>query len=267
MEKLILYCKSFRGDFERVKVLHESIQKYNQDNIPFYISVPKSDEFLFKQLENVNIIYDEDIYDITGPGWITQQIVKSSLWRLNICENYVLIDSDSYFIKPFSVKNFMYDDNTPYTVMHEQKELHTWVAQSKYNNLPFDPRESFKDDRSKIQNIFSREGRIYDFGPTPSIWNCNVWKSFEEEYIAPNNLTFAKVIEYCWSEFTWYGEWLLYKQHFRLWPIEPMFKVFHYHQQYQEYKDLGYTEGQISQHYLGIVLQSNWDKQITPLKY
>jgi hypothetical protein len=267
MEKLVLYCKSYRGDFERIKVLNESIQKHNIDKIPFYISVPKSDESIFKQLDNINLIYDEDIYNTQGPGWITQQIIKSSFWRLGITENYVLIDSDSYFIKDFSISDFMFDDDTPYTIMHEQKELHNWVATSKYNNLHFDPRISFRNDRKKIQNIFSREGRVYDFGPTPSIWSCNVWKSFEEDYIKPNNLTFAKIIEYCPSEFTWYGEWLLYTQQFRLWPIEPIFKVFHYQQQYQEYKDLNITEEQISDHYLGIVMQSNWERYITPLKY
>lgn len=269
MEKLILYCKSYRGDIERVKVLYESIQKYNTDNIPFYISVPQIDKDLFKIFENANIIFDEDLYNISGPGWITQQIVKSSLWRLNICENYILIDSDSYFIKPFTISDFMFNESTPYTVMHEQKELHSWVAVSKYNNLPFDCRISFKEDRSKIQNLFYRSGRVYDFGPTPSIWNCNVWKTLEEEYCQPNNLTFANLIEFCPSEFTWYGEWLLHRENFKILPIEPMFKVFHYGQQYIEYKDLRITEQQISESYLGIVMQSNWGAPYfgAPLRY
>ena len=58
MEKLVLYCKSYRGDFERVKVLNESIKQFNKDNIPFYVSIPKADEQLFKQLDNINIVYD-----------------------------------------------------------------------------------------------------------------------------------------------------------------------------------------------------------------
>lgn len=264
MDKIVLYCKTYRGDLERVKVLSESIKKYNKDNIPFYISVPKQDFELFKAIEGANIVFDEDIYEIEGPGWVTQQIVKSSFWRLNLCENYILIDSDSYFIKDFYVTDFMFDDETPYTVMNEQKDLHVWVATSKYNTLHFDPREAFRLDRSKIQKVFSREGRIYDFGPTPSIWNCGVWRTLDEEYCKPNNLTFSNLIEYCPSEFTWYGEWLLYRQNFRMWPIEPMFKVFHYGQQYIEYKEYGVTEEQLSQHYLGIVLQSNFG---APLKY
>ena len=269
MSKLVLYCKSYSGDFERIKMLYQSVQKHNVDNIPFYISVPQCDIELFKVFESAQIVPDESIYNVDGPGWITQQIVKSSFWKLGLCENYVLIDSDSYFIKPFTVDDFMFDESVPYTCMHEQKELHTWVATSKYNNLPFDCRVSFKDDRKKIQDLLSRPGRVYDFGPTPSIWNCDVWKTLEEEYCQPNNLTFANLIEYCPSEFTWYGEWLLHRENFKVWPIEPMFKVFHYGQQYDEYKQLEITEDKIAESYLGIVMQSNWGPPYygSPLKY
>ncbi len=40
-------------------------------------------------------------------GWESQQIVKSSFWKLNVCENYLMIDSDSYFIKDFGVEGAM----------------------------------------------------------------------------------------------------------------------------------------------------------------
>ena len=78
------------------------------------LNFPKIDKELFKIFDKANIVFDEDLYNIAGPGWITQQIVKSSLWRLNICENYILIDSDSYFIRSFKINDFMYNDNIPY---------------------------------------------------------------------------------------------------------------------------------------------------------
>jgi len=46
-----------------------------------------------------------------------------------------------------------------------------------------------------------------------------------------------------------------------LYPIEPLFKVFHYAQQIQEYKDQGYTEQMIAQNYYGIIMQSNYNAQ------
>ena len=48
MYNLILYCKSYKGDVQILKKLKSSIEKYNKDNIPFYISCPKEDKQLFE---------------------------------------------------------------------------------------------------------------------------------------------------------------------------------------------------------------------------
>ena len=262
MEKIVLYCKSFNRDFERVKILLESIKKYNTDKIPFYVSVPKNDYALFSQLEGANIVLDEDIFLLSN-NWVAQQIIKSNFWKLGITENYVCLDSDSYFIKPFRVKDFMFDDNTPYTVMHEQKELFSWSV-TKIKELGFDPKEGFTNDRQKIMNLFGRNSRHYDFGPSPIIWSSEVWKSLEEEYMVPNNLLFPDLIEYSPSEFSWYGEALLAFKAIDIYPVEPLFKVFHYPQQYIEYKQQNITEEMISQNYMGIIMQSNFNG---PIKY
>ena len=262
MHKIVLYCKSFNRDFERVKVLLESIKKYNIDNIPFYISVPKNDYTLFSQLEGANVVLDEDIFSLSD-NWVAQQIVKSNFWKLEIAENYVCLDSDSYFIRPFKVSDFMFDENTPYTVIHEQKELFSWSV-TKTKELGFDPKEGFINDRQKIMDLFERKGRHYDFGPSPIIWSSKVWKSLEEQYMTPNGLTFPDLIEYSPSEFSWYGEALLAFKAIEIYPVEPLFKVFHYPQQYIEYKQQNVTEEMIAQNYMGIIMQSNFN---APLKY
>ena len=43
------------------------------------------------------------------------------MYIAGICENYLCIDSDSEFIRDFYYSDFMYNDNTPYTIMHESK--------------------------------------------------------------------------------------------------------------------------------------------------
>lgn len=262
MEKIVLYCKSFNRDFERIKVLLESIKKYNVDNIPFYISVPKNDYQLFSQLKGVNIVLDEDIF-LLSDNWVAQQIIKSNFWKLGIAENYVCLDSDAYFIRPFRIKDFMFNDDTPYTVIHEQKELFSWSV-TKTKELGFDPKDGFINDRQKIMDLFGRKSKYYDFGPSPIIWSSKVWKSLEDNYMNPNNLTFPQLIEYSPSEFSWYGEALLTFKAIEIYPIEPIFKVFHYAQQYIEYKQQNITEEMIAQNYMGIIMQSNFN---SPLKY
>jgi len=262
METIVLYCKSYHKDIDRVKILLDSINKFNKDNIPFYISVPSNDINIFQEkLGNTGyiLIKDKDI-EKENQGWNEQQVIKAQFWKLGITSNYLCIDSDSQFIKPFYKSDFLYSENIPYTVCHEQKDLFEWTQK----NLPFDPQVSFQEDRKKIMSLFGREGKYYDFGPSPIIWNSQIWEQLETNYIKPNNITFSDLIKYSPSEFTWYGEYLLYSKLFPIYPIQPLFKVFHYKEQYLEYKNKGYTLEDLAKNYLGIILQSNWD---APLKY
>ncbi len=265
---IVLYCKSYRNDLPRVKILLDSVKRNNVDNIPFYISAPDTDVELFQSELGVGgytMVYDGGIVDIPSdvPGWIGQQVIKSSFWKLGLCENYVMIDSDSYFIRPFKVSDFMYGD-VPYTVMHEQHELFSWTC-GKTKQLGFDPQQSFAECRLKVMDLFDRAfGRLYDFGPGPVIWSSKVWQSFEEMYLKPSNVTLTQAISKVPSEFTFYGEWLLATRQIPILPIEPMFKFFHYKGQYDEMKQQGVTEADLAKVYMGVVMQGNWN---APLQY
>lgn len=257
MNKLVIYCKSYNQDVYRAKELLESINKFNRDNIPFYISVPSRDIDLFKDIlgeYDYTLIKDEDI-DSINEGWKGQQIVKSQFWKLGLCENYVCIDSDCIFIKDFYVNDFMFDDDTPYTIMHEYKSLFEFL--DKKSSLPFDPYESFSKERKQVMDLFGRKSRVlYDFGPGPTIWSAKVWKSLIDNYAIPNNLTFSDLINAIPSEFTWYGEWVLATQPIRLIPRGPLFKNYHYEHQYKDDRQHNYNIEKIKKLYLGIGMQS-----------
>ncbi|CAB4160025.1 hypothetical protein UFOVP723_39 [uncultured Caudovirales phage] len=258
MHKLVLYCKSYHKDVERAKILLDSIVKYNADNIPFYISVPETDIELFQSIlgtEHYTLVTDESI-DSDNEGWKGQQIVKSQFWKLGLCENYVCVDSDCFFIKPFHVKDFMFNDDTPYTICHEYKSFFEFLDK---HPLGFDPYQSFTQERLHIMELFGREGVVYDFGPGPTIWSAKVWQSLEENYIQPNNLKFSDLIQANGSEFTWYGEWLLRDQTIRLIPRGPLFKNYHYPNQYQYDTHFKYDVEKIAKLYLGIGMQSIYE--------
>src|SRR5579862_2428126 len=109
MHKLVLYCKSFIRDLDRCNRLLLSVITYNRDKIPFYISVPKEDVVAFKSRFDTDfggvgytIISDEDLMNQSlHQSWKNQQIVKMLFWKGVETENYVVLDSDSYFIKDF----------------------------------------------------------------------------------------------------------------------------------------------------------------------
>ena len=96
------------------------------------ISVNDEDLSLFQEkfsIYKADIIKDSDIIKCNiENAWKYQQVVKSQLHRLDITENYVCLDSDSFFIKDFFVDDFIVEDNIPYTIMHQQKELFSWLS-------------------------------------------------------------------------------------------------------------------------------------------
>jgi hypothetical protein len=268
MEAIVLYCKSYRGDVLRAQRLARSVMKYNEDKIPFYISVPEADMILFqKYFEefDVTFICDEQIilanpkHDLdhirTMPGNISQQIVKSEFWRLGLSRNYVCLDSDNEFIRGFHVSDFLAPDGHPYTVITEGKEYLEFCARY------YLPKVSVNLQRESrlAQELFERRGKVYSFGIPPLVWSTKVWVSLEEEILNPRNQSFADLVVQYPFELRLYGEALLKYRAIPLWPCEDIFKNYLYQSQYFFDKKRGITSDMLSKNYLGIVRQSNWD--------
>ena len=127
MENLVFLVKSYRNHIYWTKQLMETIKIHNKDNIKVYLSIPEADIQLFN--DNVDtsvceIISDEDVVKGTvHQNWYTQQLVKMKFSEMGLCKNYFWIDGDSYFIRDFYLSDFMYDEETPYTTIHENKDL------------------------------------------------------------------------------------------------------------------------------------------------
>jgi hypothetical protein len=271
MKDIVLYCKSYHRDVQRAKQLAESIRQFNSGNLPFYLSCPSSDLPLFRNIigsEGPTFLADEEIVaensainqsDLFAlPGGLSQQIVKSEFWRLEICENYVCIDSDAYFIRNFNKEDFLTPSGHPYTVMNESLELRLFGALHKHSKI-----ERNRDAECKaIMEIFGRSGRQYDFGPLPVVWSRRVWADLAEKFLEPRSMNFLGAIRLFPSEMRWYGEALLKFKSIELWPVETLFRCYHYEEQFRDAKQSGETDNALSRIYLGVCSQSNWDKEL-----
>lgn len=268
MVKLVLYCKSYRGDVLRAQKLARSVRKFNEDNIPFYISVPEEDLKLFQEYvvdTDVTFICDEKIilanpkHDLENirklPGNISQQIVKSEFWRLGISENYVCLDSDNEFIRPFHVTDFLTPDGEPYTVITEGKEYLEFCTRYYLPKVSI----NLQKESRQAQELFKREGKVYSFGIPPLVWSKKVWISLEQNILLPQNQSFADLIVLYPFELRLYGEALLKYRAIPLWPCEDIFKNYLYQAQYFWDVKHGITADMIAKNYLGIVRQSNWE--------
>jgi Family of unknown function (DUF6492) len=268
MQKIVLYCKSYHRDLNRLLRLARSVAQHNKDQIPFYVSVSADDQPLFlphARTHGFELIKDEDIIAcnpkihshqfLSLPGYLQQQIVKAEFWRLNISENYLCIDSDSQFLRDFRCEDFISPEGHPYSTLHEEHSLlEELVARQKTDKL-----DAYFNEASSVQNELNRAGRVYSFGPTPVVWNHLVWSSLDEHFFSEKNISILDAIVKIPSELRWYGEALLKYQRIPLIPIEPLFKVLHYHWQNVRWLKKSLRSPYFLKIYLGVIYQSNWD--------
>jgi len=270
-QPLSIFCKSYKTDLRRVNRLLQSIEKYNQEKIPVYISVPPADVALFQ--ENLKdfeafILSDLDVVSknlnmnldqfLSLPGNIAQQIVKSEFWRLDFSENYVCVDSDAIFIRPFRSGSYLSEFGTPYTVIDQGHEILNDSLRTTRQHVI----SNFFEESRKVKTIFNRNGIDYSFGPFPVVWNSAVWESLEEKFLSKNHLSILDAICKYPVESHWYGEALLKYNAIPLLPRQPIFYVYHYGWQYKEHKKRNITEADLALLYDGVIYQSAWEREM-----
>ena len=275
MKPFILFCKSYRNDVLRAKRLLESIVQFNVDHIPTYISVPETDIEIFKETipwstlngmgrGEFHLITDEQIV-LSNPkssletyrsmsGYLNQQVIKSEIWRLVPCESYLCLDSDSYFIREFKLSNFIHADGAPFSLLHDASGLLD-LAKKLHKHKVI---ANFQKDCDAMRMEFHREGHNYEFGPAPLLWSSKVWQALDEQYLTPRQETLWQAIQRLPHEIKWYGEALLKFKPIPIHPIGPLFQVIHYDWQKKALKNEDMSQ------YLGVVSQSNWDKDLDP---
>jgi hypothetical protein len=266
-----IVIKSYFNDLNRADRLVKSIKAFNSDNICLYIIVPSDDLVAFKNklgTVSINYLTDSDILDLTMthtkstkfdlPTVIMQQVVKTEFWRLGIAENFLIIDSDSYFIKEFTLKDFMFNQETPYTIMNEGRHQLDWAARAGNERFIRD----YHDLRKSALNLFGRKGPHFDFAPTPIICSSKVWRAMYEKVAKPVGESFYDQIVRFPCETQWYGEFLLNDQTISIIPREPLFKVWGFEDQWKEGISLGETDDILAENYLGVIDQSYWSKSL-----
>ncbi|MDP3622101.1 MAG: DUF6492 family protein [Polynucleobacter sp.] len=272
MNDIVLYCKSYRKDFLRLKRLLASIQQFNQDAIPFYVSTPQADQELLIQVvgsAGYHWVSDESIVAANPrvslaathgvPGGLAQAIIKSEFWRLGIAANYLCIDSDSIFIRDFAKDDFLAPDGDPYTVLHQNKDLFQMASNRGHLKVERDLRA----EAERVQALFGRIGPRYYCAPAPFIWSSKVWQSFDQGYLMPKGITLWDAVTPEHPETLLYGEALLKYQAIPVRAIEPLFRIYHYDWQYYLYKRLGETTEKLKQNYMGVIYQSNWESEMS----
>lgn len=274
MHKFAIIVKSYIPDATRAKRCINSLNKHNKDNLPIYLIIKKEEEVFFNKVFGdieVNIVYDEEIAKTPSmPGWLYQQIIKSQFWVTGLAENYLCVDSDVVFFKDYYLSDFMYDDNTPYTVIGERKDFldEAYLLGRVTKHSDFQNRDMLgaritkatKVLRDIIPNIHQK---FYDYGTAPYNFSGKVWKSFHDNYLIPNKITFTDLAIQLnsigvMSESCIYGEYFLYCNEVRLLPVSPYVKCYHDKKHYEWDTQQGRKLEHLKLNWFGYAFQSNW---------
>jgi hypothetical protein len=268
LKDIVLYCKSYRKDFLRLKRLLQSITQFNVDHIPFYISTSSADKDLLVEIvggKGYQWVSDESIIqaNLDTPadvaenksGSLMQQIVKSEFWRLGLCENYICLDSDCIFIKDFLRSDFLAADGNPYTVIYQNKEYFQLAVDRGFAKAP----QQLMAEGDRVKHLFERQGPNYYCPCPPFIWSAKVWQSLEESYLKPKGMTFWDLCTPQHPETLLYLEALLNFKAIPLYPIEQLFRIYYYDWHHYLLRRIGETPEKIKEHYLGVIYQSSWD--------
>jgi len=241
-----------------LKILKDSIDKHNINKIPFYIVAPKSDIAKIQQTiitgrEDYTIkIFDEEllIEQSLGNGWLDQQVAKLRFYKLNLCDFYLVLDSDSYFIRDFYVSDFMYDKDTPYIVCHEGKS--GTLLNTKFGNT-----SAMYEKEEFIRKFFNRDGKHYRFLTSPFMFSSAVCRELDKKYGA------KWCIKLCSCEAAWHGEMMLSMDE-QFMPCELFFECMVYPKKLKVWRKLKISTKDIAKLYIGIGMQ---DKLLKEHKY
>jgi hypothetical protein len=262
MKDVAIFVKSYRPDLVLVHRLLDSISRHNRDRIGVFISVPAGDVVAFQDLPQrftgVSVLAD-DHFGVPridrkiwcfGPGYITQQLVKLSVQRLSEARNYVILDSDTYFIRDFVTKDFIAPDGTGLTVLAEDKDL---VADPAY--APF-----AKFRAKRIDLIADRLGV-----PTLSRATCHNNTVFQDsvlhdfhDWCRSEGLSLLDLMMIAPLEFSWYNFFLVKHCPERLVRVAPFIKMMHTRSEYRRLVAAGFSHESFRRSYLGVCLNSGW---------
>ena len=131
---------SWAPDFERCRLLAESVRRHLPEGVHHYILIDRCDKSLFACLEGsrTHLILKQDVLPkwlihvprrrkwwislkgLPVRGWIIQQLAKLSVNKAVVADVYIFVDSDAFFMRDYDPASTIVDGKLP--LFRQQKE-------------------------------------------------------------------------------------------------------------------------------------------------
>ncbi len=183
-------------------------------------------------------------------GYICQQILKLRSYQLGLAKNYVVVDSDTVFVRPFTLDDFLTHTGAPLTILSEDREMLVDVT---YRDFQV-PRLKQIDKIYATVGLDSRPFLQVQMNP---ILKAHVLESLETDL----QLTHSQMMNIGAYEYSWYSAWLLKNFPGEVVQSEPWVKTIHTPQQHLLELIRGIEASAISKGYLAVIYNSSWLRQ------
>ncbi|MBP9792303.1 MAG: hypothetical protein KBC27_03730 [Rickettsiales bacterium] len=227
--------KSFERDLKVSFRLYHSYEKFVKQEVPFYIVIPQRDQRLFfdyfnnahksQKIKKLPIfLTEEEVFQKCGtsteakmfnmPGWSRQQVVKLCFSKLGMAKNYLTIDSDTYFTRPFDTDILFY-----------KGKARTYSPDRIKKNNP-SPKNPIFSEMKQINEVLLSESKDYNnfilgFG----MWSSDLLIKLESFVRQKYGYDFADLIVKVPLEMQWYGVFVYYKHHQDFFPLSNLFTL------------------------------------------
>lgn len=227
-DDLVFVNKSYAPHVQLSIRLYESFEKFViPHGIPFYMVIPEKDLQAFKKTfakakndQKINhapiFLTEEYVFKDCGKhvyakaikmnGWESQQVVKMCFGLLNISKNYMTLDSDVYFTKPFPVEILFKDG----------------IIKTYYPLTP-NMTSSLKVPFSLIKKVIGDKSLDYlNYVFDSGTWSSDLLRKLDE-FIKEKD--FADLIQMAPYEMQWYGTFVSVHHHNELYRLPELFSL------------------------------------------
>lgn len=262
--ELALMVKTYEPDLPYVERLAESISRFNHERLPVFMVVPDRELPVFERFARDGLtvlpesrfeqyLTDSPVLGIS-PGYINQEVVKLAFWELGLCRNYVCMDSDAEFIRPFGRSDFMAGDDVPFAFLTEDFELQ---VEPEYHRAYWTHRKRMITD---IQTAIGLDSPRMLTCHQHAVFSARVLASLKRDFMEPRGYSYVDLIGISPYEFSWYNMWWQKAEPVPLIMREPIFKTFHSASQHLEHVLRGATMDDLARGYVGVVVNSGFGR-------
>jgi len=261
MLDLAIFLKSYAPDAHLVARQIASVEEHNADGVAYLLAVPDDEVSYFSGLSSyakLTVVPEsrlempavtEKVRDF-GIGYIEQQIAKLSVHKLGVARNYLVLDSDAYFIRRFTHDDFLDGAGRGFTVLTEDKDQYADPGYARFADVRMAKVNAIAD----YLELPARPRRTCH---NNTVFSSDALHAFDD-WRHEAGLSLVDLMNIAPMEFSWYNFYLQRYHPELIVPVDPLFRMVHTRSEFRTLIQQGMTVAALRRSYVGLCINSGW---------